>query len=347
MKKTISFGIALLALLLTACGGKGGQQSASNTAPTESSSEPAASSISSQEESSKSKAPVKSISVSSISLGNEGDKAYITVRGTQTNYTADDFKWAWGLKNQETDKFDDGKEKPEADDFKAATFNDNNEFTVKYCLTDIQGIKAGKLYRIYGGTPEAYKDIQFASNMFGANDATRKYYLRQDENNSLTFENIQPITYDKATIVEITESDLPDGVTKAGAYLKFGGKNTKNITMDTINSWHAAGNIAGNFQRVIPDWASHEHVDTERFWTIEDNYVYFYLYAGFIEAGEGWMTHFDVVSGNASASLTLTGKTIWGETAYTIGGKTYRVYADSSKSTEQEYWGCIGVAVDE
>ena len=33
MKKSISFGIALLALLLTACGGKGGEQSASNTAP--------------------------------------------------------------------------------------------------------------------------------------------------------------------------------------------------------------------------------------------------------------------------------------------------------------------------
>ena len=340
MKKSISFGITLLALLLTACGGKGSQQPASSSTTPDSSSEPA-SSVNSSKESSKSKAPVKSISVSSISLGNEGEKAYITVRGTQTNYTADDFKWAWGLKDQETNKFADGKEKPEASDFKVATFNESNEFTVKYCLTDIQGISAGKLYRIYGGTPESYDDIPFASNMFGANDATRKYYLRQDENNSLTFENIQPLTYDKALIVEVSESDLPNGVTQAGAYLKFGGKNTKNITMETINSWNEANNIAGDFQRCIPSWQSHPHVNEERFWKIEDNYVYFYLYCGFIEPEEGWMVHFDVVSGNQNAGLTTSNK-INGETTYTVNGAQYKVYSGQG-GDEEHYWDCVGV----
>lgn len=331
MKKQFTFAVTLLStFLLVACG-------AGNTTASSSTKKSGTSSSSS----STSRGPIKNVSNLEISLGNSGDKAYITVTGTQNNYTADEFKWAWGLKAS-NGNFDDGKANPAAEDFQPATFDANNAFTVKYCLTDIQGIKAGTLYRIYGGTPETYGDIAFQSNMFGANDATRKYYLRVDEDNSLVFENIQPITYDRASIIEIALADLPAGITQAGAYLKFGGRNSKNLTIDMINEWYTAGNIAGNFQRVIPSWDEHTHVASERFWTIENNYVYFYLYVGFIQPGEGWMTHFDLVSGNAGAGLQLS-TTIWGETAYEIGGDTYRVYADSSKGTEEEYWGCVGV----
>lgn len=329
MNKRLSFGMSLLlALILTACGASNASNNDGNK-----SSKPATTSVS--------QAPKKSVKDISISLGNDGDKAYITVRGTQSNYSADEFKWAWGLKSN-NGSFDDGKAKPADDDYVVVPFNSNNEFTVRYCLTDIQTIKAGTLYRIYGGTPETYGEIAFESNMFGANDATRKYYLRVDKDNSLVFENVQPLTYDQVAVVEVKQEDLPDGVTEAGAYLKFGGKNSKNLTVETINSWHEGGNIAGNFQRVIPSWQSHDHVDSERFWIIEGNYVYFYLYVGFIEVEEGWMTHFDLVSGNSGAGLQLS-KTVWGETSYTVNEKTYKVYADTSKSTEEEYWGCVGV----
>ena len=337
MKKRLSFGITiLLATLLTACGGTSSNVPASK----ESSKKPAT--VSSTQPTSK--APIKGVSDLSISLGNEGDKAYITVRGTQQNYTADEFKWAWGLMAQDG-TFDDGKATPAAEDYQVATFDSNNSFTVKYCLTDITTIKAGTIYQVYGGTPESYSYIPFATNMFGANDATRKYYLRQDQNNDLIFENVQPFKYDQASVVEVKQEDLPEGVTAVGAYLKFGAKNEKNVTIETINGWHEAGNIAGNFQRVIPSWQSHEHVDTERFWKIEDNYVYFYLFVGFIEESEGWMVHFDLVSGNSGAGLQLT-KTVWGETPYKVGDITYRVYADTSKGTEEEYWGCLGVYRD-
>ena len=331
MKKQLTFAVTLLStFLLVACG-------TGNTAASSSTKKSGTSSSSS----STSRGPIKNVSNLEISLGNSGDKAYITVTGTQNNYTADEFKWAWGLKAS-NGNFDDGKANPAAEDFLPATFDTNNDFTVKYCLTDIQTIKAGTLYRIYGGTPETYGDIPFQSNMFGANDATRKYYLRVDENNSLVFENIQPLTYDRASIVELAQADLPQGVTQPGAYLKFGGRNSKNLTMDTINGWHEAGNIAGDFQRINPSWDTHAHVDGERFWTIEGNYVYFYLYVGFIQPGEGWMTHFDLVSGNAGAGLQLS-TAIWGETAYEIGGQTYRIYADTSKGSEENYWGCVGV----
>ena len=169
MKKRISFGIVLMssAILLAACGGGGGKTSSRS------------------HKSSSSQAPRKSVEISNISLGNSGNKAYITVSGTQSNYTADDFKWAWGLLATENSSFHDGKARPEESDFTKVDFNNDNTFTVRYCLTDIDSMVAGTLYRIYGGTPETYDYIQFASNQFGANDETRRYYLRQDENNDL------------------------------------------------------------------------------------------------------------------------------------------------------------------
>ena len=319
---------AALALVLAACG--------------ESTSKPATSTKETSVVTSKEVVPQKSVTVTSIALGNEGSKAYITVRGTQENYTAEEFKWAWGLMDQ-NGTFDDGKETPSNDDYKPLTFNAaNNQFTAKYCLTDITTLVAGKLYRIYGGTPESYGDIQFESNQFGAHDETRNYYLRQDQNNALTFDNIQPITYTKATIVEVTAQNAPTGVTQMGAYVKFGGANSKNLTTETINGWHDAGHIAGNFQRVIGgEYLLHAHVDAERFWAIEGNEVYFYLYVGFVVEGEGWMTHFDVVSGNEGAGLNIDG-TING-VSYTVNGETYQVFADSSKSGEENYWGCLGI----
>ena len=329
---------ALLALGLASC---------NNPAPE--GSQPTASSVNSTAKSTSSAAetnqgPKKELTNVSISLGKDGGKAYITVRGTQSNYTAEEFKWAWGLLNEGTSSFDYGKERPEDADYTALTFDANNEFTVRLCLTDITTIKAGATYRIYGGAPGNYKDIGFESNMFGANDGTRNYYLRQDLNNSLTFDNIQPFTFSEASIVEMAAADLPTGVTEAGAYLKFGGNNTNSVTMDTINAWHTAGNIAGNFQRVIPEnsYSLHDHADTERFWKVEGTKVYFYLYVGFIGEGEGWMLHFDLVSGNSNAGCGTSTK-YNGETAYQIGGATYKIYSDSSLSGEENYWGCLGV----
>lgn len=327
MKKhaILSIAVALLALTVSACGANNaGDKTSSGGNP------------------GTSQGPRKSISNLTISLGNDGDKAYITVRGKQNNYTPDDFKWAWGLKQQNTTTFDDGKQYPTAADFQPATFDANNEFTVRYCLTDITTITAGQLYRIYGGTPESYADIGFTSNMFGANDATRKYYLRQDVENSLVFENVQPIVYTDAEIVPMDADDLPEGVTTAGAYLKFGGANTKNLTMEIINGWHDAGNIAGNFQRIKPSWDTHDHTDSERFWAIEGNKVFFYLYVGFIEEDEGWMTHFDLVSGNISSGLQT--QTVFdGSRLYVVGTQAFRIYSDTSKGDEENYWGCLGV----
>ena len=334
MKKRAYLGIilAMFSLIVTACG--------SNTAPASEGSS-AASSSKSNSKSSTSQGPKKSIEITNANLMNEGGKAYVRVTGSQTNYTADDFTWAWGIMDTGGD-FVDGKVRPSESDFQKVSFESDNTFTLKYCLTDITTIKAGKLYRVYGGTPESYGEITFPSNQTGANDTNRKYYLRNDENNALTFDSIQPISFTKASIVEISESDLPDGVTTAGAYVKFGGENKSNITLATIEEWHTAGNIAGNFQRMKGgEYLLHDHVDTERFWKIEGNYLYVYLYVGFIAKGEGWMTHFDFVGGNAGGNLQLDA-TIDGE-EYIASGNIYKLYALKNNGNEENYWGCLGI----
>lgn len=330
MKKRFIYGAiaTLLSITMVACG--------SNNAPSKSSSEPASSSDA---------GPKKDIEVTNITLSSSNDKAYITVTGKQTNYTAEDFTWAWGIMGDDSE-FADGKATPSAEDFKPASFNSANQFNLKYCLSDITTLKSGVLYTIFGGTPEKYRSIDFTTNNYSAQDLTRRYYLRKDQGNALTFDCIQPISFTKASVVDVAQADLPDGVTNPGVYLKFGGVNSKNITMDIINGWHTAGHIAGNFQRVIVSegdaWSSHAHTDEERFWKIEGNDVFFYCYIGFVEEGEGWMTHFDLVEGNANANLQFD--SIISGQSYTAGGANYKVYADRNNGgSEENYWGCLGV----
>ena len=293
--------------------------------------------------------PVKSLNITESILVKEEGKVYVKVTGTQANHTADEFKWAWGLKvNGENGEFVDGKAQPEAADFKAATFDANNQFVLKYCLTDIENLTSGAFYRIYGGTPETYADIAFTTSETGARDATRSYYLRTDQNNSLVFDNVQPIEFTLASVVKVAAADLPDGVTQEGVYLKFGGVNAAGLTKEAIDAWHADGKIAGNFQRVIGGWQLHDHADTERFWKIEGDNVFFYCYIGFVAIGEGWMTHFDCVGGNSGANLQFT-NSFWGDEDHTFtfeGEAVYKVYADSTKSGESNYWGCLGVSCE-
>lgn len=343
--KFIAMTTVLLAMGLTACGGGNASDSKSSA---KSSGGNNSSQISGSTSSSKPAPTGKSVSISDISLANEDGKVYVKVTGTQANYTADDFKWAWGLKtNGDAGEFVDGKETPEVADFKAATFDATSKaFTVKYCLTDLTDLVSGSFYQVYGGTPESYANIPFENTAAAARDATRSYYLRTDQANSIVFDSIQPIKFTKASIVNVAADELPTGVTEAGPYIKFGGVNEANLTVEMIAEWETAGKLAGNFQRVSGGgYTLHNHAAAERFYKIEGDDVFFYCYIGFAADGEGWMTHFDCVSGNSGANLQFD-NSIWGgaENTYTIGEDTYRVYADKFNhgGSEAEFWGCLG-----
>ena len=346
MKKALGIAMLMGALLVTACNSpKDSSGSSSGTKPTSSqqssSSGGAASTTSSA-------STAKSVSISSIDMANEDGKAYVVVTGTQANYTAAEFKWAWGLKvNGDAGQFIDGKETPEAADYKAAEFDATTKaFTVKYCLTDLTTLTSGAFYQVYGGTPETYDNIPFENTNAGARDQNRHYYLRTDQNNSIVFDSVQPISFTKAAIIDVAAGDLPDGTTQAGLYVKFGGVNEAGLTNEIVSGWFTDNKVAGNFQRVIGgSYQLHDHVAAERFFKIEGNDIFFYCYIGFIADGEGWQTHFDCVSGNSGANLQFD-STFWGDAdhTYTFGSDTYRLYADKSKGTEAEFWGCLGVA---
>ena len=339
LKKLLGVVAVMGTLVISACGGNGSNSSA----------KPNPGSSSRRPSTSTSIAPRKSVSIGEISLTNEEGKAYVKVTGTVANYTAAEFKWAWGLKiNGDSGAFVDGKESPTAEDYKAAEFDATSKaFTLKYNLTDLE-LTSGAFYQVYGGTPETYANIAFENTAAATRDATRNYYLRTDQQNSIVFDSIQPINFSKASVVNIEADDLPAGVTVAGPYLKFGGVNEANLTMDTIDEWAEAGKIAGNFQRVIGgDYTLHDHVNSERFWKIEGEDVYFYCSIGFIASGEGWQTHFDCVSGNSGANLQFEDTTFWGDAdhTYVFGEDTYKVYADKAGhgGSEAGFWGCLGV----
>ena len=292
-----------------------------------------------------SEAPQKSITISAVTMVTENNKVYVKVSGTQANYSAAEFKWAWGLKvNGDNGEFVDGKAQPEAADFQAATFDSNNAFELKYSLSDIENLVSGTFYRVYGGTPESYNDIAFTDQQAGGKDALRSYYLRSDQQYSIVFDARQPVEFTKASVVKITAEDIPADATatQVGAYVKFGGANLRGYTAADIAELKANNKIAGNFQRVIGGYSKHDHADTERFWKIEGDDLFFYCYVGFMADNEGWMVHFDMVNGNSGANLTFE-NVIWGEQQYVIDGAGYRVYADSSKSGESNYYGCLGI----
>ena len=344
MKTKKMLGVALLlgAMMLTACGG-GDKSSQSNKSSGGNKSNPT-----SQSSSPKPSTPstAKSISITGVTLANDGGKVYLTVNGTEANYKAEDFKWAWGIKvNGDSGEFVVGKETPEAADYAAATFDATAKtFAMKLCLTDAADLQPGTFYQIYGGTPEAYENIELPETL-DARDQTRHYYIRTDQANSLHFDSVQPISFTKAAVVNVAAADLPTGVTNEGPYLKFGGANSANLTVEAIDQWVADNKVNGNFQRVIGGgYTLHNHTAEERFYKIEGNDVYFYCYIGFIENEEGWQTHFDCVSGQAGANLQMDA-TFWGDAEHTfvIGEDTYRVYADKTKGTEAEFWGCLGV----
>ena len=347
MKTKKILGVALLlgTMMLTACGGgnsassggkasSGGNKTSQNTQSTQSSPKPSTPST------------AKSISISGVTMANDGGKVYLTVSGTEANYKAEDFKWAWGIKvNGDSGDWVVGKEAPEAADYAAATFDATAKtFAVKLCLTDATALQPGTFYQIYGGTPEAYENITLPETL-DARDQTRHYYIRTDQANSLHFDSVQPISFTKASVVNVAAADLPTGVTNEGPYLKFGGVNAANLTVADIDAWVADSKVNGNFQRVIGGgYQLHNHAAEERFYKVEGADVFFYCYIGFIADGEGWQTHFDCVSGQAGANLQMDA-TFWGDAdhTFTIGEDVYRVYADKTKGTEAEFWGCLGV----
>ena len=139
--------------------------------------------------------PSVSITTAKYEL-NEG-KVYLVLSGTEQYFTAENFKWAFGLKLDREDTWLVGKAEPEAADFNvlgvitpAAEEGANDSFEVKFDLTSIpapaEGSKAG-LWNIYAGPTGAYGSLNVSvSNTENGNtpDEAYNYYFRNDQQTS-------------------------------------------------------------------------------------------------------------------------------------------------------------------
>ena len=121
-------------------------------------------------------------------------KVYLRLSGTCDNYTQENFKWAFALKEynngQEGGAYLAGKETPEAADFnipvtltKGAEGEDDT-FTVDFNLTDIvvpDGVTKPGRYNLTAGPEDNYKSINVTLNPGNYADNSHRYYFRNDQ----------------------------------------------------------------------------------------------------------------------------------------------------------------------
>ena len=124
----------------------------------------------------------------------EDNKVYLRLAGTCDHYTVETFKWAFALRDYNSDEGDEnaylaGKEEPEAADFNievaltAGAEGADDTFTVDFNLTDIEvptgRTKPGR-YNLMAGPADNYKSLNVDLNPGNYADNAHRYYFRND-----------------------------------------------------------------------------------------------------------------------------------------------------------------------
>ena len=122
-------------------------------------------------------------------------KVYLRLSGTCTDYTQENFKWAFALKEynngEEGGAYLAGKEEPADEDFnivveltKATEADADDTFTVDFNLSDIvvpDGVTKPGRYNLTAGPKDNYKTINVTLNPGNYADSGFRYYFRNDQ----------------------------------------------------------------------------------------------------------------------------------------------------------------------
>ena len=122
-------------------------------------------------------------------------KVYLRLSGTCTDYTQENFKWAFALKEyndgQEGGAYLAGKAEPADEDFniaveltKATEADADDTFTVDFNLSDIvvpDGVTKPGRYNLTAGPKDNYKSINVSLNPGNYADSGFRYYFRNDQ----------------------------------------------------------------------------------------------------------------------------------------------------------------------
>lgn len=358
---------------LTSCGG--GASTSSKTSAK--SSKPAASSTS--------RAPAKTFSMSTVDLTKDANgKVGAIVKGSVSNYTADEMKFAFGLKHVEVTGVDTktdwvvGSATPADADYKVApVVAANGSFEVTFDLSAITTLEAGA-YEIYAGIKGQYTNLMelFAGTnggegaMFGGTKVTGagfKMYIRSDVN---------ALILDKAAPMALTEAFFEEGETDHKPYLFIGGE--MNVDAATFNTYkpflqfqtngnnNAIGRVTGDgagqswyFYRQDVEgtpgsnkWTSTKDADGKEVETgrvsveVRGNKGYVKCDLSEMLLG-GFNTHLNVES-KTQADCKMDADIDTTNSPKVIGSRKYSVYSDTSAGADDasKYWGNLAVIIN-
>ena len=272
----------MLAMTLTACGGKPAEESKpvesqpEQSQPVESQpagSEEASQPASSQQEQSQpasskpaessqqgggqsSEAPAtKAVAITEVGLAAKESKVYLQLSGTAENYTAAEFKWALALQHAGAAGAGDGgttfvlgttAEFVDADYTLPATLNPDGTFLFEYNLSDVPSMEAG-LLTIHAGVKGLAENLAVGTENNGATlkDGSFRFYIRADVNsqNTIAVDELPPVAFTEASVV-MDESGK--------AWGKIGGLAGEGVTQAMLDSYDSFV----QFQQVGGSWTN-------------------------------------------------------------------------------------------
>ena len=218
------------------------------------------------------------------------DSVFFQIKGTCQGYQNGELKFAFGLYNVITEKFVYGSETPTNVDYKVianirTVKNEKglNLFTVLFNISEINSIPSGSYWIYAGYNNDNYQHISIKDTNFRGFCYRYEYYYRDDESapESIAINQLPPFNITEASVVS-------NPINHTGLYLKLGGRQPENYTLDQLNN---IGTMC-DFQRINP---SYQIIDSlSHFFEANNNESYIYLSLAGMQAGETYMTHLSV-----------------------------------------------------
>jgi len=239
--------------------------------------------------------------VTNNALVKVGENVYFKIEGRCYGYQQEELKFAFGLFNKITEKFEYGSEAPGQNDFnviatidEATNIGELTSFTALLNISEISTLVGGN-YQIYvGENVKKYQLITIKSPNFYDFDYRYEYYCRGDKdvNTVISISKLPPFNVTEVSVVS-------NPTNHRGNYLKLGGRQPENYTLDQLNNFVTLC----DFQRIEPSYKKEPL--TDYFFEVSGNKSYIYMSLAGMQAGETYMTHLSVT---VNPDLTQAGK---------------------------------------
>jgi hypothetical protein len=289
--------------------------------------------------SSTSRAPVKALAITELTLNSDEGVANIVLKGSIANFTEAEAKFALGLKEIALDSADTAiawlgaGETPADAAYTYAPVIAEGAFTVTIPVSDIEGLKDG-YYQVYAGAKGFYAQVGAISNATRVKGGDFSFYVRQDEQVGLTatlvLDRLPPVSLEEASVFKHDDDHI---------YAKVGGLKKAEVDQEFLDELTPFINL----QQVGGSWGN-TRVNTF-FFTIEGDKAYINFDINFVVAGTNYNTHLNLLE-NKQADAKMDNAI---NDNYVYNNKLINVYANpsASASDQSEFWGNLAFKVSE